>query len=372
MYPLRAFFDDSFVVRKWLMPSIQELLPPVNLLDFTTAAWFYVLVCLVLLSLAVNQNYKFTRLSLFAVALLFFISFSRSSVFFILISLYLIAEVAADLKLKEKWQDWKYARFMERGVGLLFVVLILGQTVRISNSKVILDDNKTVRRMFLLKDPLIPQETFELLKQSAVTGVVYNGMGYGGYMVWAHYPALRPLTDGRQANPENFKNYLLIKRDPETNWPLAEKAYDFSVAVLDNGTSAHYKIIDFILRQPDWALVNVEGFTVTFVKRGVLSASGELAHYADRLTSARLSAEEIKELNDFYRTEAHKDIRVPGSENFLDPPPYYFKEAVEGATLFSCGFKMAGLKKVWGAYQATPYPLVREILISMLKEVDLK
>lgn len=118
------------------------------------------------------------------------------------------------------------------------------------------------------KEKNTPVGALAFLERNNVEGRLFNSYPYGGYLAWMS-PKRKVFIDGRvnQLYPPDFhESYFRIIGEP-SQWAAAEKAWGFTVAVLEYdklSMGRHYPV--HLATNPDWMPVYWDRDSVVYVK----------------------------------------------------------------------------------------------------------
>ncbi len=361
LYPLKAFFDNEFVVRKIIFNRILELQPPTYLLTGRGLV-FWVFTILAVICILKNGKNLHPLSILFIFSFFGFIYGRRASTYFTLCCLYLIAETSMAQNWKEKWEQSNLSRKLDAVLSVFLILIILFRLYPYCKQTVFINGNIRPYRQ-LTEDPYSPQKAVEFLKLNQITGPVLNWQLFGGYLIWTGYPGLRPLYDGRQANLIYYEDYLKLFHDPSIYWADLNKKYGFTVALFDINFHDCAKLIDYLQNRPEWRLAFVSGSTIVFLNKDKLQLPDNIENNIQQFKKATVSSDLLTQMY-----EASIQVDSTSLEDYFKPPPLYIEPLEEGAALYLIGYKNAGLLKIFEAVKKTQSSKARQALRYALED----
>ncbi len=251
LFPFKVFFVPDFIRFYEFKRIISEMASPIGSLGL--APW---MLFAILAGIAARSIYQWKKQDLASIVLLIFGAFAflqsmRAVAFFILISVYVIAECSVGETAGRS--DGTSPR-SQRYVHILMVLVLLACGFMGVHPMVTrhLSVRSSARSYAVPGDP---QKAVAYLKEHEIEGVVFADAHVGGYLIWAGYPRLRPLVDGRQLNWEYFGMYLDALERPESVWDPMEKRFGFAAVLLDMNFSQSLKLINHLVYSGRWRQV---------------------------------------------------------------------------------------------------------------------
>ncbi len=349
LYPWKVFFLPGYIHLYKFAGLILEAMSPVYIFSFD-GVWFFLLFFLTAAALFVNKKNPFTMILLFAVSLSSFLYSRRNGDFFILTTAYILAECAANIFLKERWEKYRRTKEIELLIYGLLGVILAANILHLVNNKIFWKGK--IRRVLALREaPSNPLSALDLLKKNHLTGNIFNNDLYGGYILWKAYPDLKPFVDGRQLNQNAYAIYLEARRNPESLWPSAEKIFQFKIVLVHTDNPANTKFLKYLIKNPQWQIIEAGDGYILFVKREAFPLTEELNQFETHLLSTRPSIEKISAVLKNYPTSQKGIFSI--IKEFINPPPSYIDCLEQGITLYDLGFKGAGLEYLYAAFNAT-------------------
>lgn len=335
LYPFKAFFDTNFVVKNLIMHSITELRPPCHI--FSLEGWRYLIIfTLAVFALWKTKENQLRNTLLFVTGTGLFLYAQRAVDFWALASLYVMIDAAAQNRLFECWQQWPRKKALAAALAVLCAA-VMDAEVYGDWKKETYRLGKLEREKCQLTDNLNPAEPLWMLQASGLTATVFNWDGYGGYLLWAGHPGIKPLADGRQADPELYADYLRVVFDPKRFWPEKEAQYGITLALLNGGHGSNHALIDYLIARPDWQLISVSGNAVLLVKQGAHVLPEGWATFEEKARNRPVTPDDLIPAEIDGSLTAVEEIDVMN----------------EGIILFTSGFYGEGLKRLRTAWQAT-------------------
>jgi len=368
LYPFKVFLFPHFINFYKFNQVISEMAPP-DYIFTLKGSWVIILIILDLACILLSKRNKFTRMLLFVSSFFFFLHGMRGSAFFTITSLYIIAECAGDISLKKKWASLKFSRQLKPALLCAIIIFLCLNLIRMFNSKIIYN-NRTIKLLSLDYSRNNPIPTIQFMKNIGLSGPVFSNDKLGGYLIWSSYPQLRPFVDGRQLNQELFANHIVILRDPDKFWPIAEKQYSFQIALLDTKRNTTYRLVEYLKESPSWQLIFVDGSLLLYVKRGVFDLPKSAASFEKRIKSMPVSPEDVQILKNSVSSPTPRGIK-----SFFNPPPQYIHPFLEeGITLFGIGYRGQGVKYLAKIPNVTNPGVIKEVIRAVLNilQNDLK
>ncbi|MFA5088701.1 MAG: hypothetical protein WC552_06675 [Candidatus Omnitrophota bacterium] len=265
-YPFKVFLEPGFINFYFYNHFISEMQSPVKFLLEPLGVPFLLLFLWGAYALVTTRKARTTLALLFSGALFFFFQGMRGCAFFAIVSVYIIAQSAAD-QLPENGARVSasgkrlYSFFYAAVILLLGFHLIQGFFEKVSYGR------QTVPAMSLDYPVQNPFSCIRYLKENGIKGRVFNDDSFGGYIIWTSYPELKPFVDGRQLSQKSFLRYIEILLSPEDHWPAAEKEFRFDIILLDPSKVISQKLIHYLKADPGWECVREEDACRLYIKR---------------------------------------------------------------------------------------------------------
>ena len=270
-------------------------------------------------------NRKKTRIAhliLFCGFLLLAFIAMRNVLLFIIIAIPIIGYIAAygdleDLfkKLPMKFKSWIF--------GILIFAAFLALSVAVyCHVKII----ATFPSHRMISPFRFPEKIVEHLKQTPVSGEMFNDIRYGGYLIWRFYPQKKVFIDTRLVirSPQFFAEYLMLCDDPAL-FPQVARKFNVTQVILPSAIfPLYFKLIKWLYQFDEWHLQYTDGTSVLFVKNNV--SAGPHIDLSDT-NSLRIVIDDINrqwEHSEFVRREAFrhfidlvKYLGLSGSADFI-------------------------------------------------------
>ncbi len=125
-----------------------------------------------------------------------------------------------------------------------------------------------------------PVAAADLIIKRDLQGNLYNQLGFGGYLIHRLYPERKIFIDGRNElyGEEFFKRYIdltkkpisdpmLAQLDPDS-WDKLVDDYNLQLALLNVRVGYDNKLIKTLYDSPKWALIQHDGTSALFARRG--------------------------------------------------------------------------------------------------------
>lgn len=343
LYPFRVFLDPNFISFYKLGAVIVELQPPKFIL--TASGWWVHLLCIFsLLALVFDKKRRFALVILFLFATFFYLRYARTGPFFVLISIYTIFDSASRIFSDREWKlPFKTKTTVQVIVYALVLFLCIGKTVHWVTQKTLIRQKESFCVLQLL-EPNNPQAALEFLCDHKLDGLIFNSSSYGGYLIGAAYPKIKPFADNRQYDFEIYQNYLSILSNPQRYWPAAQKDLNFKTVLIDANHGASRALMAYLHKRPDWKLVFFEGASAIFVRADLPALTQQkISPLEPVLSNVTLTLKEYKTLQE--AAEGARRFRASGF-----PPYVYIQDFQEGMVLLTdLGYSDAGAKKILAA-----------------------
>ena len=358
LYPYRTFFQPEHIHFYTLNKMISELNPPMYL--FTPSGiWVWCLVVVSGVFLYFNQKDRFLLTVLFLTFLFMFIRSARGSAEFAIVSVYVVTMCAFSIRWKEKWQEWQHAFWIDGIMIGVVLVLCIFHIWAVCQSYVVVQGKK-YRTITLDYVPFNPRRALDFMGTHGLTGPVFCDDINGGFVIWHAYPQIKPFTDSRQVNQEQFFKYVVTAGNPQKNWPVLEEEYGLRLALLDASLPVGSKLIRYLHDHPSWKLVFIDGVYLIFVKEGSFLLSDDLKTFEERLEKETLTPEDFKRMEVMGRKISAPPMgRV---KRWLTPPPIYVDRFQEGLILYKLGYVAAGIKRMLMALESTPEGMAASVI----------
>ncbi len=362
LYPFKILFVPNYISFFKFAQFIEEMKPPGYLLSSYHFAYYFILLAGAFIVLFFNRRRGFTLTVLLAFGLFTFLYAQRNSTFFTLICAYVFVTGAHEMRLYDRWQNWRYAN--KTGFFLLFaIVFFLLAQITASWERRIYCQGRLVNYRNLLLEPTSDQLILSLVK-NRITGPVFNQDILGGKIIWQGYPALRPFLDGRNVDERIYNNSIVILLRPQENWPKAEREYHFKIVILNSALDLELPLIKYLGSRYDWQLVSVNGPLVTYVKRGEFFLPRGMADFELSVKSQDISAGDLKALKDLIKLKNASAWR-----EFLYPSAEYVDLFSDGVTYYRLGFDGAAISNLAKALTISHRPYMQNIAGLILKEM---
>ncbi len=344
---------------------IAEARPPLYLLKLS-GLWAHLTIALVIFSLAINKKFRFLFLLHFMFALFLFLYTKRASVYFGLISCVIITETFQNsksfiLKIMNKkiFSILRHPAFYI----ILLISLLAFQGYRKFTKRLYLDG-----RVVNFYSSAIyfgnPGEAVEFLKETKISGPVFNSHVYGGYLLWSAYPNLKPVKDGRQLDKNFMDQYYDVIISHEELWPQFSKTHNLHIVLLDTAKHFLWKFIDYLNHDPDWQLIFVNKTNVIFVRRNTFDLPEKAQNYETRMTAVKTQESDLELLKQHILSRDRSKIK-----DMLNPPFHFNDLLEEGALLIDLGYHGAGVQLILRAISINPSSNTKDIAYWAVSEI---
>ncbi|HBR18547.1 MAG: hypothetical protein A3G39_10200 [Deltaproteobacteria bacterium RIFCSPLOWO2_12_FULL_43_16] len=121
-----------------------------------------------------------------------------------------------------------------------------------------------------LKKRVFPVKAVDFLIENKIQGNMYNSIGYGGYLMWRLFPGHKVFIDGRgeNYNVEFYRDYLEAHTNPDV-WKKITSKYNIDWVILEYSRDyARKERVDYLIDNPEWALVYWDREAIIYAKRG--------------------------------------------------------------------------------------------------------
>ncbi|MGE0267230.1 MAG: hypothetical protein AB7S78_02060 [Candidatus Omnitrophota bacterium] len=348
LHPIRTLLFDDYLNFSHLKTTISELQPP-NLL-LSDYYWFWAVLIIGGYTIYMDRIQRFRNLILILFSFFMFLYGQRAGLFFALVVFYTFSESFQYIKVEQ----FAFIR-KAKVIFLICLCVCLGLMVHSEWQKRIFVDGRIYLPFRLSEDYTSPKPLLERLKRLNIQGAVFNDDSYGGYILWHNYPGVRPFSDTRQINLNNFKLYTLILHDPSRYWNQVDVFNDFRAVLLDANKEVNRKAISFFLTNPEWSLILVKGDQVLFIKK-----SKNSDEYVQSLLSEEVNIP-------VYKQTISQTLSSPPRH----PIKYIYMEPVSTAiTLYELGFKGAALKQMAYSFKISNSPFQHEMASLILDHIS--
>jgi hypothetical protein len=370
VYPLQVFLQQDYINFYKFADIIREMKPPVEILSSPAGIWFFLLIVAGMGSALTCRRDPFLKIFLFFTSFFMFLYSQRGSGFFTIVSMYIIADRAGDICHANRLSvspagghDGQPGPQISRtGHHILLAgmaLILLTGLCRIINNTVIIH-NRSVRTLTLTVDPRTPDAAIAFLEKAQIHGPIFTNDTLGGYVIWRGYPQWRPFVDGRQLNQRRFQQFLDTIFDPASHWPDIVREYGIKAVLLDMSRKFYDPLILYLIADPGWYLVFVNGTSLVFVPGGHPSIPQAAYQLEQDLKAERFDESTLMVISQ----------REPGRSLFsqaLVPLPYYADILEEANGLMDLGFAGAGLRRLVSAYHSADQA-VKDDLVRLIKE----
>jgi len=336
LYPYKVFFLSDFIHFYELNNVIGEQLAPKYLFTFK-GVWFFFLFIIGIFGLVLDQRDKFVKILLFCFATFLFFRGSRAAGYFTIIAVYIILESFRSNSEKYSWEISKGLHFVLL-VSIALFILDLSYQLLNQRSK---EQGKITHYINIEYLPSNPRKALNFLSGNKITGVLLAPDSEGGYINWVAYPRLKSFVDGRQIDQNIFQLYRNILTEPSLFWPKACDRFQMHIVLLDLNRMRSFAFVNYIVGNPDWRLVFIDGFHVVFVKKGIFHLSQELQNYGGIIKNIPLTYENIDLLMNVMLTSPGESTI---SRYFLESE--YDADLAKAITLYSLGYRGASVEEL--------------------------
>ncbi len=268
-YPWKVFsFSDSIHFYKFSR-IIEEMQSPLVLWGSAQGALFFILFILGLVSVMKIQKNRWPLVAWWLYSVLIFSKGVQGGAFFVVVTLYVVVEWIQEKTLSLKSDLTDSLLRLERVFVVVMMLLIGGKIIGML-PKGILAQGRLVRSISLDFRAPHPVRAVEFLRKNRIAGKVFNDEKFGGFLIWTSYPDLKPFIDGRQVYPERyFEDYLGVMRDPDENWPVLQKKYQFDLILLDKTWALSQRFTQYLNLSQDWKLIFSDEYSLVYVPAGI-------------------------------------------------------------------------------------------------------
>jgi hypothetical protein len=357
IYPLQVFLQPDYINFYKFADIIREMKPPVEILSSPAGIWVLLLSAAGMGSALTCRRDPFLKSLLFFTAFFMFLSSQRGSDFFTIVTLYIIAERSGDLAPTTNHLQMNNIKGKILWIGM--TLILLAGLCRLSNNTVIIH-NRSVRALTLTVDPRTPETAIAFLKKAQIEGPIFTNDTLGGYVIWEGYPQWRPFVDGRQLNQQHFQQFLDTVSNPASHWPMMVQKYGITAVLLDTSLRFYDSLILYLIADPDWYLVFIDGPSLIFVQAGHPSIPQEVYRLEHALKTTRF--------DDKIFATIHRHPLSPSLiKQALIPLPYYADVLEEANGLMDIGFVDAGLNHLLNAYQIADETM-KDHLVALIRK----
>lgn len=361
LYPFEVFFDPQYLDFYKISGTIAEAQPPGYIFMSGTYWYYFVLFAAGLAVLVFNKKNNFTLLLLFAGSIFMFMMMARNSGVFILTALYVIAQGAHNLGVKEMWSKWKWSRPFEKALLAGLAVMCAVWALSIAQTKG--HYNGQQQLYAAVKTDPYSQGVMQFLQDNHISGPVFNTNILGGRMIWSAYPQLRPFEDGRHVDKQRFNNYNAILERPEGNWEAGHRDYGFKAVVLNSVQPTEQRLIRYLNSNPDWQLIGIKGAFMIYVENNAFDLPPQLAQFEHMVQSAPVSDQDLERIRQL--------MRAPHSwREFFDPQVLHVDVFKEGLVLIHWGYKGEGLRRLAQGLEISTHPFMQQLAAATLDEME--
>ena len=248
LFPFKVFLNPDFIQFYKFKRIISEMASPAGSLGSVSWVQFVLLAGMVAGSIYMGKKKDLVSVVLFAFGVFAFLQSMRAVTFFVLISVYIIAQCWIEGGWVGKEE---HSPQSQRRLNILMVLVLLACGYMGVHS-IASRGHDVPARAGKYAMPGDPQKAAAYLKDNALEGLVFADDHLGGYLIWSGYPRLRPFVDGRQLNQEYFQMYLDALDRPEVVWDSMERRFGFSAVIFDMNFSLSLKLINHITHSGRW------------------------------------------------------------------------------------------------------------------------
>ncbi len=182
-------------------------------------------------------------------------------------------------------------------------------------------------------------------EENKISGNVFNNYDIGGYIIFNHFPGVRPFVDNRpEAYPSYFfkDTYIPMQRD-DMKWRAMVEKFDFTSIYFSSGENTDFGrgFIKRRLNDNDWGLVYADRFAMIFVRRDAYPELFErritVANAEDTLSRLLKSSDmqDVLAAAELSERLGRADIAVKTYEHILSVEPDNVRALFSLASVFS-------------------------------------
>lgn len=169
----------------------------------------------------------------------------------------------------------------------------------------------------------------DFLKESGITGRLFNCISLGDYLIWRLYPEQKVFIDTREQaySPQLLDDYQQIENSPVAWKDLGQK-YAFDLVVWDNANRKS-SFPRFVLDTPEWKLVHLDQNVSVWLKESESSREW-LEKYSFDDEKLQQRAEQLMQSSDFaglenlgyfFQTIGKNELAINSFERALEINP---------------------------------------------------
>jgi hypothetical protein len=215
-------------------------------------------VLLTLLIVLRPKDVRIYECILFLVLLLLALKFFRFRTFFVLLS---VPTLAMQLS---RWKWLNRLHYMWPALIGLFLMVLAADAVRSSYF---------YRFGIGVHSGVFPQDAARFLKESRLSGRMFNTYGMGGYLIWELWPEQKVFIDGREdvyLGPGVLEDYIRCFNS-QSDWQKVVNKYGIDFAIVrypEQTPSRSDRSLDTLaFPRTDWGLVYFDDVAAVYVRR---------------------------------------------------------------------------------------------------------
>jgi len=353
----------SYIFKLFLVPQsadffkysnlISEFMPPAQAMLSTAGFWVLFFSLFVMVSLFISNKNTFLKVILFLGALFIFLRGSRGVAFFSIISSYIIIESITGYDLYEliTWPRLRKMAVATLCTGMVCFLIV--HIIKEFNQNIYIN-NRTIRYRSLAYNPFNPVTAIDFLQKHNIHGNVLNDNMYGGYILWAGYPHLKPMVDGRHLNKKRVDLFISALRNPQKIMPALEDQFNVNIVLLDSGKHFYTRILKYLQTQKSWQLIFVDGSSVMYLKKGTFKLPLNAEQLEESLSHPKVSSTDVQDLEELLQRGSESK-----TTNIFNPEPGYIDVLEEGAALFDLGYRTQAIKLFTKSIEISNQPMTR-------------
>ena len=256
-YPLETLNSHAMhaYIDEWRSPNFHQLVAqPFALLLIATFA---------LLALSPKRA-RLSELLLLAVATYAALRAWRNIPFCALVAMPLFAEHAWAYATNQRWGRWLAAPEKREEGGVLKSALNIVLLVCVPVALCVVSVARVAARQPAVEAEKYPAAAVAFLRAHPQSGPLFNGYGWGGYLIWQLYPQQRVYIDGRaDVYGDRFVEEYLQVEGGEPNWRAPLERHQIRTVMID----PHMPLASLLRQEPGWAQVYEDQQAIIFYKQ---------------------------------------------------------------------------------------------------------
>jgi tetratricopeptide (TPR) repeat protein len=186
-----------------------------------------------------------------------------------LVTLWNLSELRPSLQRRIREFGTRTVAFQWAATCLLCALLVAIGATRLA-SRGALEVGQSTDSLVTLHPQFTCPGAARYLRETGLTGPIFNDVGFGGYLIHALFPEHQLYVDTRNLSAAVIQDYRKALRNPN-DWRELDRRYGFGIVILGNARVAGLPLRSELAADPNWELVYFDPQAAVFAKKvGVL------------------------------------------------------------------------------------------------------